>query len=273
VGPLPLLLVLLAQPPAEPEEAAAPPPPPCEEEEAEEEEDEGPWDASFGLGLSFFAGNTREYTVTSDLLAEYDTERWSLTLEADGGYGRARAEGEAEHALAVAEAGGFVRAERRLTPLFGVFTFVGASTDHMASLQLRTEAELGVALTLIERGEEEKDELFLRLDVGAEYARDRRFQYDPVDLQLEDLNLWSSAVGLTFRYDINERVALREYARVLPNLVGDWRVLVSSTTKLSVGLTDRFALATFFKVKHDSAPAAGKESTDAALTVGAAVVL
>jgi putative salt-induced outer membrane protein YdiY len=270
VGPLPLLLVLLAQPPAEAEAAPAPPPPPCEEEE-EEEADEGPWDASFGLGLDFFTGNTREYTVTGNLLAEYDTEQWSLAFEADGGYGRARAAGEAEQELAVAEAGGFVRAERRLTPLFGAFTLVGAQTDHLASLQLRTEAELGVALTLIERGEEEKDALFLRLDVGAEYARDRRFQYDPVELELEDLNLWSSAVGLTFRYDINERVELREYARVLPNLVGDWRVLVDATTKLSVGLTDRFALATFFEVKHDSAPAAGKESTDASLTVGAEV--
>ena len=73
---------------------------------------------------------------------------------------------------------------------------------------------------------------------------------------------------MTFRYDVNERVHLREDALLLPDIFGDSRVLMDSTTKLSVDLTDRFAITTFFELQHDSAPAAGKVRTDTSLSLG-----
>jgi putative salt-induced outer membrane protein YdiY len=263
MSPLPLL-VLLAQAPA-PTEPAPPELPPCEEED---EEESSPWDVAAGLGLSFFSGNSRAYTLTGDVLAEYNSPQWVFTLEGDGAYGRAAAAGDAEREVTAEELGGWVRTERRFTPLLGAYVFLGASTDHLANLALRTEAELGVDFTLLERVEDEDDEALLRVFVGGHFAHDERTAYDAGEAELEDVNLWSPALALTFQYDLNERVHLRQDGRVLPNIVGDSRVLLESTTKLSVQMTSHFALTTFFKLKHDSEPAAGAVPTDTVLTLG-----
>ncbi|RKH00792.1 DUF481 domain-containing protein [Corallococcus sp. CA053C] len=236
------------------------------------EEAESPWTGDFGLGASFFTGNSRAFTLTGDALAEYESPAWALTLEADGAYGKAASEGDAEREVTAQALGGWGRGERRFTQLLSAFALVGAAADHPASLELRTEAELGAGFTLLEQEREEK-ELFLRAYVGGSYARDRRFQYAPTREDLPDVTLWSPALGATFRYDVNERVHLREDALLLPDIFGDSRVLVDSTTKLSVDLTDRFALTTFFALQHDSAPAAGKVRTDTSLSLGAELSL
>ncbi|WP_164018548.1 DUF481 domain-containing protein [Pyxidicoccus trucidator] len=265
MSPLVLLFTVMTQSPTEPPaEAAAEAPPPAL---VEEEEEEGPWTGDVGLGISFFSGNSRAFTVTGDAMAEYDTPEWAITLEADGAYGDA-AEGEdAERELTAKTLGGWARGEYRVTPLLSAYTFLGAETDHPASLELRTEVELGMGVTILER-EEEENELFLRGYLGGSYARDRRFQYVPTRENLPDVTLWSPALGVTFRYDVNERVELREDALLLPDVIGDSRVLLDSTTKLSVHMTERFSLTTFFELQHDSSPAEGKVRTDTSLSVG-----
>ncbi|MCY1023477.1 DUF481 domain-containing protein [Pyxidicoccus sp. MSG2] len=277
MSPLILLFTVVSQtptpPPAETAEDAPPPARVEAETEAEEDdEDEGPWTGSAGLGLSFFSGNTRAFTVTGDALAELDTPKWAATLEADGAYGEA-AEGEdAEREVTAKTLGGWARGEYRMNPLLSAYSFVGAEADHPASLELRTEVELGIGVTFLEE-EEDENELFLRGYVGGSYARDRRFQYIPTRENLPDVTLWSPALGLAFRYDVNEHVELREDALLLPDVFGDTRVLFDSTTKLAVHLTERFSLTTFFELQHDSSPAEGKVRTDTSLSLGGEVSL
>ncbi|RKH53003.1 DUF481 domain-containing protein [Corallococcus sp. AB050B] len=268
MSPFFVLIAAMAQtptPPPDAEDASSPASVAAAAEDDEEEE--GPWTGSFGLGASFFSGNSRAFTLTGDALAEYDSPVWALTLEADGAYGNAAAEGEEEREDTAKTLGGWARADYRFTPLFSVYGFAGAEADQPASLELRVETELGVGLTVLERKKKEK-ELFLRTYLGAGYAKDRRFQYFPTRENLPDVTLWSPAVGVAFRYDINERVHLREDAVLLPDIFGDTRVLLDSTTKLSVHLTDRFAFTTFFELQHDSVPAQGKVRTDTSLSVG-----
>ncbi|WP_163988066.1 DUF481 domain-containing protein [Pyxidicoccus caerfyrddinensis] len=277
MSPLILLFTVVSQAPTPPPADAAedaPPPARVEAEAKEEdEEDEGPWTGSAGLGLSFFSGNTRSFTVTGDALAELDTPEWALTLEADGAYGKAAEGDDAERELTAKTLGGWARGEYRVNPLLSAYTFVGAEADHPASLELRTEVELGIGVTFLESEEEEENELFLRGYLGGSYARDRRFQYIPTRENLPDVTLWSPSLGLTFRYDVNEHVELREDALLLPDVFGDTRVLFDSTTKLAVHLTERFSLTTFFELQHDSSPAEGKVRTDTSLSLGGEVSL
>jgi putative salt-induced outer membrane protein YdiY len=276
MSPLILLFTVVSQTPTHPPADAAEdaPPPARVEAEAKEgdEEDEGPWTGSAGLGLSFFSGNTRSFTVTGNALAELDTPKWAATLEADGAYGEAAEGDDAERELTAKTLGGWARGEYRVNPLLSAYTFVGAETDHPASLELRSEVELGIGVTFLEE-EEEEHELFLRGYLGGSYARDRRFQYVPTRENLPDVTLWSPALGLAFHYDVNEHVELREDALLLPDVFGDTRVLFDSTTKLAVHLTERFSLTTFFELQHDSAPAEGKVRTDTSLSLGGEVSL
>ena len=55
---------------------------------------------------------------------------------------------------------------------------------------------------------------------------------------------------------------------MLPNLSGDARVLINSTTKLTAALVGALSFATTYLVKYDSAPAPDKVNTETALTVG-----
>ncbi|MHA7628915.1 DUF481 domain-containing protein [Corallococcus sp. M7] len=268
MSPLFILFAAMAQTPTpSPEAEDAPSPAAVSAAAGDEEEDEGPWTGTAGLGASFFSGNSRAFTITGDAMAEYESPVWALTLEADGAYGNAAAEDEEEREVTALTLGGWARGDYRFTRLLSAYSFLGLETDHPASLELRTEVELGAGFTFLERKKKSK-ELFLRTYLGASYAKDRRFQYIPTREDLPNVTLWSPAVGLAFRYDINERVHLREDAILLPDIFGDTRVLLDSTTKLSVHLTDRFALTTFFELQHDSAPAAGKVKTDTSLSVG-----
>ncbi len=279
-----LALAVIAQTPTPPDAPTvdaptvdAPPPAPRDakaEAEAAEAES-GPWEGSFGLGLSVFTGNSREFMVTGDALAEYEVPKWALTLELDGAYGEAASAEEdedTERAVTAKQLGTWARGEYRATPLLSAYTYLGAETDHPSNLELRTEAELGMGVTFLEE-EKEEDELFLRGYLGLHYARDRRFQYGPERGDLPDVDLWSPALGATFHYDINERVHLREDAMLLPDVFGDTRVLLNSTTKLSVHMTEHFALTTFFELQHDSSPAGDSVRTDTALTLGGELTL
>jgi putative salt-induced outer membrane protein YdiY len=286
MSPLILLFTVVAQTPTPPPaDAAEDAPPPArveteakqedeeDDEDEEDEEDEGPWTGSAGLGLAFFSGNTRSFTVTAAALAELDTPKWAATLEADGAYGEAAEGDDAERELTAKTLGGWARGEYRVNPLLSAYSFVGAETDHPASLELRTEVELGIGVTFLESEEEDDNEMFLRGYLGGSYARDRRFQYIPTRENLPDVTLWSPALGLAFRYDVNEHVEFREDAVLLPDVFGDTRVLFDSTTKLAVHLTKRFSLTTFFELQHDSSPAEGKVRTDTSLSLGGEVSL
>ncbi|RKH15256.1 DUF481 domain-containing protein [Corallococcus sp. CA047B] len=276
---LPLILALLAQapdstPPPDPAPAASPLVVEGDLKSLCEklpEEEPGPWSGSAALSFMLLAGNSKSLALTANGLAEYRTKVWVATFKADGVLeSAASAEEDDGDVDVVAEAlVASVRGERRFTPLLGVYALVYGKTDHLASVELRLDGEVGIAFTLLERDTPDGEEQLLRLDVGLHYSNEARFQYFEDEQDLPDVDLLAPGGRLTFYYPFNERLKFTQYLEVFPNILGDSRFVADSTTKFSTYITHRLALSTNLLVQLDTAPAAGKAVADVALTLGA----
>jgi hypothetical protein len=263
-----------APPPAEsppPGESGAPAgycSPPCE---AVVEEAPGPWTGAAALGLAFDAGNTDLLIVDWNLLLDWRTSAWEWTLESEGEVARADvpAEGD-DDATEVAHAYSLdARLEKRFTPLLGAYALLGGLVDHPAAVEFRFDGEVGAAFTVVDRKGNEVQDWLLRLDLGLHYADETRREYYGEERDLEDVDLLSPGVGLTFRCPVGERAKFYQFAQVLPDFWGSSRVLFDSKSTLATFLTERLALNARLTVAFDSDPAEGTEDTDVRLTLGA----
>ncbi|HLT31278.1 MAG TPA: DUF481 domain-containing protein [Myxococcaceae bacterium] len=231
------------------------------------------WKGSVGVGVINLSGNANTLTVTLNGLVEYRTDDWVAQARANGAYGTSK-DPTGGPSTVVAEAGAlFLRGERRFSKVVSGYSQIGGETDHLASLELRTSAELGLGLTLLEQRVADKERLFLRTDLAVRYAYDYRYQYYPTRAPLEGVLLLAPSAGVTFRYQLNELVSLSQVADINPNVVGAARVVANSTTKLNTRLSTHFAFNVAFGVKYDSEPPEGKVSTDTMLTVGLEVTI
>lgn len=233
-----------------------------------DDEDDGPWSGAVSAGLVSLTGNSDTFTVSGDALLEYRSRAWELFLEVLGTYGNAAGEGEGERENVALWVKGLGRVERRFTPLLSAYVLLGAETNRLASITARLDAEAGLGLTFLERERDGEEWLYLRGYVGAHVSNDFRFQYEPVGLDLDDLFLAGPGVGAVFRWSINDRLELSELVEAYAHVLGDWRFVAFSHTKLSAFVTERLALSVHFLVEHDSEPAPEKVSTDTSLTVG-----
>ena len=185
-----------------------------------------------------------------------------------GAYGQSRL-GEGDEATVVAlNALGQVRGDRRFTHIAAAYVLGGAETDHVKSIEYRALGEGGAAITWLERKEGDLLKLLLRTDLAVRYQYESRYQYYPVPLDIEDVNLVAPKLGIGFQYALNQYVTFVEEAEVLLNILGDSRVLVSSLTRLNARMTDSVAMSVGFQIKHDSAPAEGRVPTDTILSIG-----
>nr|WP_158620074.1 DUF481 domain-containing protein [Corallococcus sicarius] len=217
------------------------------------------------------AGNSRALSLTANGLAEYRTKVWVATFMVDGvldtadsGEDDDSSEDVVAEALSVS-----VRGERRFTPLLGVYALADAKTDHLSSVELRLDGEAGIAFTLLERDTKYAEQQLLRVDLGLHYSNEARFQYFEDEQDLPNVDLLAPGARLTLYYPLNERVKFTQYLEVFPNILGDARLLLESTSKFSTYITHRLALSTNLVVGVDTAPAAGKAVADLALTLGA----
>lgn len=226
------------------------------------------WTGSVGVGLISLTGNASTLTVTANALAEYKSSDWVVIGKASGAYGTSAPPGEEERTVVAETAAGSLRGERRFSQVLSGYAQLGLETNHLASLELRSAAELGMGIVLLDVRALEKERCFLRVDVAARYSYDSRFQYYPVKLNEPDLQMLAPGAGLTFRYAINDAVTISEVGEISPNVLGDARLVAKSTTKVTASLTTRLAFNVTFGVTYDSAPAEGKVPTDTALTVG-----
>ena len=231
------------------------------------------WKGSVGVGVINLSGNANTLTVTLNGLVEYRTDDWVGQVRANGAYGTSK-DPNGGTSTVVAESGAlFLRGERRFSKVVSGYTQLGGETDHLASLELRTSAELGLGLTLLEQRVGDKERLFLRTDLAVRYAYDYRHQYYPTPAPLEGVLMLAPSAGVTFRYQLNDLVALSQVADINPNVVGAARVVANATTKLNTRLSTHFAFNVAFGVKYDSEPPEGKVSTDTMLTVGLEVTI
>jgi opacity protein-like surface antigen len=232
------------------------------------------WTATLGAGLISLTGNAQSLTFSMNGAVEKKTETWVWGAKASAAYGQTRpAASDAPSEIVALAAGGQARADYRATESVTAYLKGGLETDHVKSVELRGFGEAGSGITWVEQKEDKLVKLSLRTDLGVRWSQERRFQYFPEPQPLASATMVSPRVGVGFRYALTSGIIFTEDAEVLPNVLGDGRVLFNSTSKVAARLVDSLSLGVSFVVNHDSLPAQGKVPTDTALTVGLEVAL
>jgi hypothetical protein len=226
------------------------------------------WKGSVSAGLILLTGNSETTTFTGAAALSRETFGWILSAKAAGAYGRTRPPAGGEASTTALNAGVLLRADRKFGERWTVFAAGGVETDHVASVEYRTAAELGVSALWVEEKQDDWVRLGLRTDLGARYGYEARYAYygDPTGPQ-PGQELIAPRLGLAFRYAFSKEVFFTEEAEALANLSGAERYLVKSVSKVSARLNTLLTLGVGYTVAHDTAPAPGKEKTDTALTV------
>lgn len=252
---------------------------PAAAEKAAEKKEEAPkedlWKGSVGLGLIALSGNASTLTFNGLAAAERKSQGWIYAVKAQVVYGRSRlpaTETEEERTQVVAlGANADVRVDRRFTPVVSGYVLAGALTDHVKSVEVRGTGEAGAGISWWDEKSPDGKFSTLRTDLAFRYFRETRFQYYPTRLDVEDVDLGGPRVGVSFAYGLSKDTVFTEEAEAIPNVLGESRLLVNSTSKLTVGLTDSLSVGTSFVLQYDSSPPAGKVSTDTALAANVQV--
>lgn len=248
---------------------------PAAEEKKEAAPKEDPWRGSVGLGLIALSGNASTLTFNGLASAERKTKDWIYSAKLQAVYGRSTlpaTETEEERSQVVALAASFqVRGDRRFTQVVSGYLLGGLDTDHIKSVEVRGTGEAGASITWWDEKDEKERVSLLRTDLAFRYFRETRFQYYPTRMDLEDVDLGGPRVGVTLSYGLSKDIIFTEEAEAVPNVLGESRLLVNSTSKLSARLTESLSLGTSLVIRYDSEPPVGKLSTDTALSASVEV--
>ncbi len=229
------------------------------------------WSATVNLSLISITGNATAVTLSGTGSVELKTPEWIYGLKASAIYGESKPPTNDPNAttqvLALA-ASLQLRVDRRIGEIFSAYLLGGVETDHVKSVEVRGIGEAGGSIKWVNVQEADFTRALLRTDLAFHYANESRFQYYPTTMSLPGATLYAPKFGVAFRYYLSKAVGFSEDAELLPNVVGDSRLVVNSLSKLTAGLTGSLSLAVGFTVNYDSAPAPPKKSTDTALSVG-----
>jgi putative salt-induced outer membrane protein YdiY len=231
------------------------------------------WTGTVGLGLISLTGNSRTVTFNTNAAAERKSEGWIMAAKLSASYGQNRAAVGAATDTVAEAAGLQLRLDRRFGERYSAYVLAAGDTDHVKSVELRSTGEVGATVVWVDAGGDSGWKTTLRTDLGFRIANEQRYQYYPVDLALDDETLYAPRAGLAFRYAMSKDVLFSEDAEILPNVIGDSRVVVNSVSKISTRLSRTLAFGVAFTVNHDSAPAADKVATDTALALTLDVLL
>lgn len=231
------------------------------------------WTGAIGVSLISLTGNSESLTLSGIAAFERKTPDWIFGVKVVGAYGQSRPTGETESQVVAMNGLAQARLDKRFTQVVSGYGLLILETDHLKSIEYRGSAEAGVGIVWVDQKSENDRAMFLRTDLAMRYAEESRQQYYPVPENLDDIRLVAPKLGASYRYSLSKDVAFTEDAEVLLNILGEFRFLFTSTSKLSARLIDNVSLGVGFQITHDSLPAAGKVSTDTALTVGIEVAL
>jgi len=226
------------------------------------------WKVNLGLSLIYLKSSARTLTFAGTASVERKIPDWIFLLKAAGAYGTSRLPGSADSQVVALAASLQARIDRKFSEVISVYVLGGVETDHVQSLRAREYGEGGISATWVDVKEADYSKIYFRTDLGFRYQNDSRHQYYPTEMDLPNVELVAPRFGAAFHYAFAKGTVFSEEAEVLPNLSGDARVLINSTTKLTAALTGALSFATSYLVKYDSAPAPGKVNTETALTVG-----
>jgi putative salt-induced outer membrane protein YdiY len=230
-----------------------------------------PWTGSVGLGLISLTGNSRTVTFTTNAQAERKTTDWIAGTKLYATYGQNRVnatETTPARTETVAEAAGMqLRLDRRFAERYSAYVLGAADTDHVKSIELRSTGEVGASILWVDAGGDSGWKTTLKTDLGFRVANEVRHQYYPTSGPADDATLYAPRAALAFKYALSKDVLFSEDAEIMPNVVGDSRVVVNSLSKISTRLSRTLAFGVAFAVNHDSRPAAPKVATDTSLAL------
>jgi putative salt-induced outer membrane protein YdiY len=231
------------------------------------------WTGTVGLGLISLTGNSRTTTFNTNAVAERKSEHWITGAKLYATYGQNRAAGAADTETVAESAGGLVRLDRRFGERYSTYLLGAVDTDHVKSVELRSTGEAGATVVWVDAGGDSGWKTTLRTDLGFRIANEQRYQYYPTREPLADETLYAPRAAVAFRYALSKDVLFTEDAEILPNIVGDSRVVVNTVSKISTRLSRSLAFGVAFTVAHDSQPAPAKVPTDTALALTLDVLL
>jgi putative salt-induced outer membrane protein YdiY len=240
------------------------------------------WVGTVGAGLQFLTGNTQTLTLTANLALDRKWDDWRLGIKLNGAYAlsnpRANETGTTSDTTA-RRAQGIVRGDRTFGSFASIFVLGGSEFDHVKNIESRSFGELGTGLTFFDtKGADQKEKLYVRLDLAMRGGYETRFQYFPVLAPVPnyDLVVLAPRAALALRWNFNAHVRVSQDLEFLPFVLAPeaGRLLLNSTTKLSAAVTESVSLTTSVLVNYDSRPPSGatpanaRLSTDVALTAG-----
>jgi len=245
---------------------------PKKDEPAAAAEDDGssPWRGTVELGLTWLSGNSDSLTSTALLGVERRWRKWALAFKANGAYGQARpATDLTQPAQVVAlRAAGSLRGDRRFSERMSVYLEGGLETAHVRSVELRQSLEAGASSIWVDIKDKDLQVALVRTDLALRYTQESRFQYYPTALNLPYIMLVGPRAAVSALHALSKDTLFSQDPDATPNTVGDARVLVNSTTKLSTRLEQGLLVTTSLQVAYDSQPAPGKKPMDTILTAG-----
>ena len=238
------------------------------------------WTGVVGLGLIALTGNSQALTFKGNGAFERKTEEWIYGFKANAQYGQARAAGATDTLVSAMAAEAQLRGDRRLSQQLSVFLLAGILADHVKSIEERPYAEAGVSLIWFDTKEGGLQKSTLKTDLGFRYGREYRFAYYPTPGRVDpsEVDIIAPHAGLSFRYAVNKDIIFTQDLDVVPNLVGETRLLLNSLSKLAARLSESVSLGISYGIAYDSVPpdntpAHPKLNTDTALTIGLEVAL
>jgi hypothetical protein len=226
------------------------------------------WAGSLSAGLTWITGNVSSLAFVSSGSVVRKGEKTLFSLKAFGGYG----EKADPRDVLLYNLGLATQFDWRFTQVISILIGGGLDTDHVKSVELRGYGEVGVGAFWLDEqaGPSDKrwQKLALKTDLTLRAQPESRFQYYPTPMNIDDAFLFGPKAALMLHYGLGPATYLHEELEVMPNVIGQARVLVNSTTKLAVGIVGGLALTATFALKIDSLPAPGKRPVDTILATG-----
>jgi len=227
------------------------------------------WTGLVSLGMIALTGNSESVTFKLGGSFERKSPEWIWGIKASAVYGQQRAAGSIGDAqISALGAGIQLRGDRRFTPMLSAYVLLGDETDHVKSIEQRPVGEIGASLLWWEQKEADYVKSSLKTDLGFRYGREFRFQYYPLPLKLANVTIAAPHAAGALRYALSKDVIFTQDVDVAANVVDQSRALIGAISKLAARLTGAVSLGVSFAITYDSAPAAGRQNTDTALTVG-----
>jgi opacity protein-like surface antigen len=219
-----------------------------------------------GAGLIVLTGNSNTTTFTLASAASRETLGWIVSGKLNAAYGQNEPAAGGPKQVTALNGGVQLRLDRKFGETWTVYGLGGVEADHVASIEYRTQAEVGGSAQWLDEKVDGWQRLALRTDLGFRYGYEARWQYygTPTGAQ-PGVELLAPRFGLAFRYGFSKEVFVSEDAEVLPNISGPSRLLAKSVTRFSSRLTQALTFGVSYTVAYDSAPAAGKVKTDTGL--------